>query len=77
MGSYFVLYVDKLPLRPWPITVAGLPLFIATNRNRLQVPYEAGQNEKPGFEVLNDLNAAEGAEQAKRCPTRLLRTSRP
>jgi hypothetical protein len=40
MGSFFVLYVDKLPPAPWPVTVAGLPLFIATGR--LQVPWEPG-----------------------------------
>lgn len=54
IGSYFVLYVDKLPPRPWPVTVTGLPLFIATNHNRFQDPYEAG---KMGSLVLRSLTS--------------------
>lgn len=43
---YFVLVcvVKELPPEPWPITVAGLPLFITDDAN--EVPFDAG---KPGW----------------------------
>lgn len=54
-GPFLIMYVDDLPPKPWPVSVAGLPLFIKTAD--LGVPWKIGSLGRVHHRVLEDLDA--------------------
>src|ERR1700722_3542385 len=41
IGPFLVITVKELPAKPWPVSVAGLPLFLTTNM--CETPWEFGK----------------------------------
>lgn len=50
LGPFLVLNVDHLPTKPWPLSVAGLPLFITTATHAR--PWALGRPGNPRHRVL-------------------------
>lgn len=57
-GVFLILYVTELPPLPWPLTVAGLPLYIATNEFDIPWPFGTPKNHSRSH-VLEDIDAQE------------------
>jgi hypothetical protein len=53
-GLFLIIRVRKLPPKPWPLSVAGLPFYITTNE--WNYPWIRGEYGRGG-RVLEDLNA--------------------
>lgn len=62
LGPFLVIHVEKIPPKPWPVSVAGLPLFLTTNG--LEVPWTLGGAGNMRYAVLEHLDARNGGERA-------------
>lgn len=59
LGPFLVISVRELPPKPWPVSVAGLPLFLTTKM--ADIPWNIGKPGKIRHRVLEYLNATENA----------------
>nr|AGN71621.1 hypothetical protein 2379 [Monascus pilosus] len=62
LGPFLVIYVKELPPKPWPLSVAGLPLFLTTED--FKVPWTIGTAGNVRHSVLDHLDARETSDRS-------------
>lgn len=61
-GPFLTVYVDELPPKPWPVSVAGLPLFLTTNV--FDTPWTIGTPGNTRYHVLGHLDARDNSSRS-------------
>lgn len=52
IGPFLIVRFDKLPSTPWPVSVAGLAIFLTTNQ--FELPWKLGLAGDPRFKILSN-----------------------
>lgn len=52
IGPFLIVHVNKLPSKPWPVSVAGIALFLTTNQ--FELPWKLGLAGDPRFKILSN-----------------------